>query len=409
MRRLTTAIAILALAATIGSTQAVKEGDLILTLQLPSLTLALDPTNGASTTLAIALGNQPMSYVSMAANNTDIMVSASGAIYRMSPSGQLITAAASSAINPRGIELDHDGKWIFPSFQVSNSSLWAMDDATGALSTLHLVPAGDHDTEMAIDRDPGAPPYVIAAYSDHLMASDRTGRLGTIASLPFWTIHGVELHPASGDYLTTALGAPSVGLVSKTGVVRTLSHSIPQPSAARFAQDGTAWVTGNGQPPRMYRIDMQGVIITSVPIAGASASQRIVGVEVYGSRRLVCNGTGLPGTSVRVRLQSRRPGDGGMAYLLACSFQRRPSLRLPNGEVLHLAFDPLFNVSALGRAPAIFQNFLGVTDGLGNATATVHLPASLPPNLGITIFVAGVIVGPTGVRTVTNTHWFVLS
>jgi len=123
----------------------------------------------------------------------------------------------------------------------------------------------------------------------------------------------------------------------------------------------------------------------------------------------VCQGTGLPGTSVRVRLQSRRPGDGAKPYLLACSLQRRPSLALPNGEVLNLAPDALFTVSALGIAPAIFDGFQGVTDGLGNATAHVHIPAGLPPNLQITIFVAGVIVGPSGLSTVTNTHWFVLS
>jgi hypothetical protein len=33
----------------------------------------------------------------------------------------------------------------------------------------------------------------------------------------------------------------------------------------------------------------------------------------------------------------------------------------------------------------------------------------LPSNLGVTIFVAGVIYNPKqGVTTVTNTHWFVL-
>jgi len=34
--------------------------------------------------------------------------------------------------------------------------------------------------------------------------------------------------------------------------------------------------------------------------------------------------------------------------------------------------------------------------------------SSLPPNLGITIFVAGVIHDKTGVLTVTNSDWFVL-
>ena len=59
--------------------------------------------------------------------------------------------------------------------------------------------------------------------------------------------------------------------------------------------------------------------------------------------------------------------------------------------------------------PSIFQGFQGVLDAKGIANAQVNIPANFPPNLGITIFVAGVIYSPQlGVQTVTNTHWFVL-
>jgi len=70
--------------------------------------------------------------------------------------------------------------------------------------------------------------------------------------------------------------------------------------------------------------------------------------------------------------------------------------------------DNLFITSLMGHSPGIFQNFSAVTDKNGNATAHVNIPSALPPNLGITVFVAGVIYDVTGVRTVTNTHWFVL-
>ena len=40
----------------------------------------------------------------------------------------------------------------------------------------------------------------------------------------------------------------------------------------------------------------------------------------------------------------------------------------------------------------------------------MNLPAALPGKLGLTVFVAGVILAPAGhVQTVTNTHWFVLT
>jgi len=39
----------------------------------------------------------------------------------------------------------------------------------------------------------------------------------------------------------------------------------------------------------------------------------------------------------------------------------------------------------------------------------VNLPPGLPGGLGITVFVAGIIHDGASVRTVTNTHWFVLN
>jgi hypothetical protein len=232
------------------------------------------------------------------------------------------------------------------------------------------------------------------------------GRTGIVTSISNWQIHGVELDPASGSYLVVAQYAPHVALVSKAGSVVTLTQSIPAPSAARFAQDGTAWITGNARPARMYRIDMQGTVIQTVGVPVPAV--RVVGVEIYGSRRLVCNGSGRPGTTVLVSLSSRKAGDQGLPYLLAASLSRRPGLRMPNGERLNLAPDALFTVSVLGLVPAVFQGFQGVTSASGRALARVAIPASFPGGSKITVFVAGVIYGPRGVQTATNTHWIVL-
>jgi len=57
----------------------------------------------------------------------------------------------------------------------------------------------------------------------------------------------------------------------------------------------------------------------------------------------------------------------------------------------------------------VFQSFRGVTDHAGSARAKIVLPAGLPASSGITVFVSGIIYDSTGVRTVTNSHWFVLS
>ena len=50
--------------------------------------------------------------------------------------------------------------------------------------------------------------------------------------------------------------------------------------------------------------------------------------------------------------------------------------------------------------------------GIGEAPAAVHIPAALPPGLGVPIYVSGIVINPMvpgGVSTVGNTHWFVLN
>ena len=267
-------------------------------------------------------------------------------------------------------------------------------------------------TAMLIDRDPGAQPYVIA--EDHISTGGallRAGRgvaLGTIVR-GLDRVTALELDPATGNYLVCENGKASI--LKKDGTT-VATIAVSGGKAARVNQDGTAWIATHWLATRssgVARIDLVRRVVTTIVPAPWS-----YGVEVYGSRKVVCNGTGKPGTSVKVNLQSRKSGDKGESYALACSFNRRPPspskcLKFPNGEYLFLDFsDPLFWTSLHGLVPDVFQNFRGKTDKNGNATAQVNIPSTLPPNLRVTIFVAGVIFDATGVRTVTNTHWFVL-
>jgi len=85
---------------------------------------------------------------------------------------------------------------------------------------------------------------------------------------------------------------------------------------------------------------------------------------------------------------------------------------MPNGEFLDLSVDSLFLVTAQDLLPTVFRNFAGRLDAKGNAVASVRIPAGLPTNLGIPIFVSGVVIDPQApgaVSTVGNTHWFVLN
>jgi len=133
------------------------------------------------------------------------------------------------------------------------------------------------------------------------------------------------------------------------------------------------------------------------------------GIEIYGSRRLTCRGSGKSGTSVHISLRSARPGDAHRSYQLAASFSTTWGLRLPGGEWLNLRPDALFHLSTAGTLPQVFQDFRGVTDANGAATARLVIPAAVPSGLNQPVYVAGVIYDSAGVRTVTNAYWCVLN
>ncbi len=224
---------------------------------------------------------------------------------------------------------------------------------------------------------------------------------------PLHQLAAVEMWAETGQYLTCDFVAPQVHLVNKNGSIAT-SITASGTNGAKINQDGTAWVIGRNV---VSRVDLRQSTVTSLLTftPGPGKSLSFTGIDVYGSRRLTCRGSGKPGTTVNITLSSRKPADAFKTYILACSFARRPSIDLGIGDRIHLTVDDPFLVS-VGANNSMFARFLGVTGSTGEATAAVNIPSALQANLGITVFVAGIILDANNlVQTVTNTHWFVLS
>jgi hypothetical protein len=103
------------------------------------------------------------------------------------------------------------------------------------------------------------------------------------------------------------------------------------------------------------------------------------------------------GQSVAFMLASAR--DPGVPYVLAASFARAPGLPVhPDGRVLSLARDPLFDWSAGALLPP-FLGFQGALDASGRTKAAVEIPP-VPALAGLRFYVAGVAYDPQFVRTV---------
>ncbi|MBN2489723.1 MAG: hypothetical protein JXQ29_02610 [Planctomycetes bacterium] len=398
-----------------------QEGDLIATSSYGGngYVVYLNPASPQSLTSLVRSTN-PASWVRMAANNTDVTVRE----HVWPPGGtQLVSYVPNGtsrflvrgACGLSGFELDHDGRWVGVAAGISTSlgSFLGVHEATGAVTTLFTCQYFSA-TDVAIDRDPGGMPFAVSAIRCNpttcewgLVWNDLQGRETWLLPPAGSWGGGIELHPRSGDYilpyyLAKNAGSPCVARVSRAGVVTTLVSF--DATAARVTQDDHVWLSGTAG---LLQYDLSGnAVVTLVPHRppGSFGS----GIEVYGSRRLVCEQPPAAPHSVTVTVQSRKPGDAHQTFQLACSVARRPGLRFANGEWLDLDVNhPLFALTALNLAPSVFRGFYGTTDARGNATATVSLLGGWPPNLGLTIFVAGVIYDHTGVRTVTNTHWFV--
>ena len=255
---------------------------------------------------------------------------------------------------------------------------------------------------------------------------DRSGTLTTVFDAPvaLRRLSSLALEPRTGDLITCDYDGPNssptepgggveINRVSPAGQLTSL-YGFVSPNAIKINPDDTCYVAGYVFLPSLQNAVLhydlaQGAALTILTLPTVSSSiWAISGIEVYGSRVLTCRGPTATSRTIQIHLKSQRNAASGASYQMACSFGRRPGVKLGNGERLHLnVTDSLFAATVSNLLPFVFENFVGVLDPFGAATARVKLPPGFPSNLGLTVFCAGVIFN-TNVVQVTNTHWFEL-
>jgi hypothetical protein len=421
----------------------------------PGSILSVDPVTGKVLTIAsrfttigtLAVGPN---WIEMASDNTNFMVASlpSGTsptvngkgvyFHSVDATGNILRTLVADP-NPtntvdyvNGFDLDYDGTWILG----GGYNVWSFNENTFTYATLYSVPSATGQINgFAIDRAPGGPGYVLGLFnatssaSPFLAGADRSGIVSTIAAGnggPAY-VSAIKVDQMTGDYITTGFGITAAGgggeymRTTKQGVLSTLNF--PTTATTMYRANGIYidkqhlayiltydWQTqpvptlADNYVCSIYKMDLQGVFITQYVYSSTLVRKffAAAGITEYGSRHVVCQGSGQPGTNVTVSFSSRKATDASKPYQLAASFAYTGGLRMPNGEYLDLMLDNLFLLTAQNLAPQIFRNFAGVLDSGGNATATIAIPASLPPKLGIPIF-------PGGISSVGNTHWFVLN
>jgi hypothetical protein len=417
-----------------------QNGDLVLTVGLTQgtngFTGFMNPRTASSlTTLIPSPKGKLDNFVRMAPDNRDLVIGryvwstpvASGELVQVRPSGTQSTVLATSwtqAID--SFELDHDDQWIVttrsnPQSPPVNNSLLGVQHTSHAVTKFTSLVTVTSFNELVIDRDPGVnlPYTIVTAYhkgtpGPQILRADRQGTIVTMASGPTspWYL-SIELHPRSGHYIA-CYGGNVIRMNKAFGTLPTLTSGFGG-NALKVTQDDFLWIA-NGTPVSsvqhgwVLEYDLTGNAVVTMMPTHIPQYHFLTGIEVYGSRTLVCNQQSP--SRVTVQVQSRHPSAGpGAQYALAASLARRPGLRFPHGEWLDLntASCPLFFATALNLLPNLFQHFRGTLNEQGNNAQTIQV--SIPAKLqgtGIPVFVAGVLFNGAGVFQVTNTHWFVL-
>jgi len=101
------------------------------------------------------------------------------------------------------------------------------------------------------------------------------------------------------------------------------------------------------------------------------------------------SGPATPGSTIALNMED--PSRPGAAYLVRCAFSRAPGIPLPGVGTVPITPDALFWLS--GFAPTIFQNFGGVLNGQGQATAAVAIP-NVPGLRGFTFYATFITANP---------------
>ncbi|MBN2492346.1 MAG: hypothetical protein JXQ29_15975 [Planctomycetes bacterium] len=111
----------------------------------------------------------------------------------------------------------------------------------------------------------------------------------------------------------------------------------------------------------------------------------------------IFSGSLTGGTTLYVGVRHR--ASAGMNYGVGFSFGATPGIPVPGVGTIPLNLDNLFLLSVVVRPP-MFQNTLGVLDGLGDGLARVRVPAGLPSS--IDVYVAFVTFDRRGIQTISN-------
>jgi len=169
-------------------------------------------------------------------------------------------------------------------------------------------------------------------------------------------------------------------------------HVTRDPTTGEFLVGGFNQTNGS----LLFRYDATANTITSMVVMKHAAQASFgASVALVGSRNLSTMKPAGPGQKLTLRVSSLN--GAGRSYLAALSFGFRPGITV-GGRTIYLNPDALFYFSLSG---GVFQNFVGILDGNGEAFPTVQIP-NIPALSGQRIYASAVTVVQNTLNVVSN-------
>lgn len=171
-----------------------------------------------------------------------------------------------------------------------------------------------------------------------------------------------------------------------------LGHFARDPATGEFLVTGFLQSTGN----LLYRYDATANAITTMHVLKSPQASFGGSVAIAGSRHISTLAPAGPGQTLKMRVSSLN--GPGRTYIAALSFGYRPGI-VVGGRTIHLNPDAMFFTSIL--AGGIFQNFVGVLDGVGEAFPSVQIP-NLPGLSGLRLYASAITVVQNTISVISN-------